>query len=42
MNKYSPHEAFGKHMVLLGGGTPSVYRGPLYSMPSPEKFGYGV
>jgi len=41
MNKYSPHEAFGKNSGLSGGGTPSVYRGPVHSMPSPEKFGYG-
>jgi hypothetical protein len=27
MNKYSPHEAFGTHLGLAGGGTPSVYRG---------------
>ena len=38
MNNYSPHEASIKTQVWLDGGTPSVYRGPPYSMPSSEKF----
>jgi hypothetical protein len=46
MNKYSPHEAFGKTLMYAGerlqiiGG--EFYGGRVHFMLSSEKFGFGV